>query len=392
MTSIMKVLYVVNSTSLLGGASKSLLVLLNGLVQKDVCPIVVTPDEKGIYNVLKSRGIQVYALMYRPNTYPFLNSFRDLLMFVPRLLMRRILSNLAVNKVVKLCKKENVQIIHTNVSVIDVGFRASVKLHIPHIYHFREFCDIDFDEHYYPSKSNFYKSLKEFNSYSICITKTLQEYHGLQGPRSEVIYNGIEVNENSPHDNRDKCKFLYAGRIEPAKGLMQLINAYNLYKNKVRKPYTLLVAGDVCDRKYYKSVLKCIKDYGLDDYIIFLGGRKDIKNIMQEVSAVIVCSRFEAFGRCMPEAMGNRCLVIGKNTGGTKEQFDNGLSLTGHEIGLRYDTVEDLMARLVEVSSASANAYEEMKQAAFETVVNLYSVKQNIENVFSFYKKILCDN
>ena len=58
----------------------------------------------------------------------------------------------------------------------------------------------------------------------------------------------------------------------------------------------------------------------------------------------------------------------------------------------KYDTVEDLMARLVEVSSASANAYEEMKQAAFETVVNLYSVKQNIENVFSFYKKILCDN
>ena len=36
--------------------------------------------------------------------------------------------------------------------------------------------------------------------------------------------------------------------------------------------------------------------------------------------------------------MYNHCLVIGRNTAGTKEQFDNGLDQTGEEIGLRFDS------------------------------------------------------
>lgn len=40
--------------------------------------------------------------------------------------------------------------------------------------------------------------------------------------------------------------------------------------------------------------------------------------------ALIVPSPFEAFGLITAEAMFNKCLVIGRDTAGTKEQFDNG--------------------------------------------------------------------
>lgn len=57
---------------------------------------------------------------------------------------------------------------------------------------------------------------------------------------------------------------------------------------------------------------------------------------MSKAQALIVASRFEGFGFITTEAMWNDCLVIGKNIAGTKEQFDNGVAETGHEIGLRF--------------------------------------------------------
>ena len=386
----MKILYIVNSTTVFGGASKSLLTLLDGLIAKGVRPFVVTPDDAGIYVILRKHGIHVCALKYRPNTYPLLKSLKDYFLFLPRLVARRLLSRSAVNRVVKLCKEEKIQLIHSNVSVIDVGFRAAVKLHIPHVYHFREFCDLDFGLHYYPSKSRFHDSLRKYGSYSICITKTVQEYHGLQGSGSRIIYNGIHCSDATLDNGKRERSFLFAGRIEPAKGLMQLIDAYGIYKSKVNDPYTLLVAGEVCDKVYHEKLLRQIDALNLTGCVVFLGERKDIGNIMQRVSAIVISSRLEAFGRCMPEAMENGCLVIGRNTGGTKEQFDNGSALKGCEIGLRYETTQDLADRLVEVSSASPRKYDKMRLVAFETVKEIYSNDNYINKVFNFYNDILC--
>lgn len=59
--------------------------------------------------------------------------------------------------------------------------------------------------------------------------------------------------------------------------------------------------------------------------VVFLGMRKDIYSLMKDAMALIVPSYWEGFGFITTEAMFNGCLVIGRNTSGTKEQFDNGL-------------------------------------------------------------------
>ena len=56
---------------------------------------------------------------------------------------------------------------------------------------------------------------------------------------------------------------------------------------------------------------------------------------------LIVPSKCEGFGLVTVEGMLNGSLVVGKDTGGTKEQFDNGKSFCGKEIGLRYNTEKD---------------------------------------------------
>ena len=110
---------------------------------------------------------------------------------------------------------------------------------------------------------------------------------------------------------------------------------------------------------------------------------------MLHAIAIIIPSRNEGFGRCMPEAMFNGCLAIGRNTGGTREQLDNGLALTGNEIALRYDTDEQLSAYLLDISNHSIDCYAPYQERAFKTVNQLYSSESNVSNVYNFYIDIL---
>ena len=110
---------------------------------------------------------------------------------------------------------------------------------------------------------------------------------------------------------------------------------------------------------------------------------------MRNATAVVVPSVFEAFGRVMAEAEFQGCLVIGRDTGGTHEQFENGVKLCGREIGLRYKTVDELASRLKEVTTQCHEYYYEMRQNAFNVVNKLYSIETNVETILSFYENIL---
>jgi glycosyltransferase involved in cell wall biosynthesis len=110
---------------------------------------------------------------------------------------------------------------------------------------------------------------------------------------------------------------------------------------------------------------------------------------MQQARAIIIPSRFEGFGLCMPEAMFNGCLAIGRNTGGTKEQLDNGLRLQGSEIALRYDTTNELTHLLCEISQSPIAQYQPMVERAFHTVNQLYTEENNAREIFQFYQSIL---
>ena len=87
--------------------------------------------------------------------------------------------------------------------------------------------------------------------------------------------------------------------------------------------------------------------------------------------------------------MFNGCLCIGHNTGGTKEQMDNGVASTGQEIALRYNTEEQLVQILCNVSYSDNTSFLAMKERAFQTVNNLYSSEANFHSVLMFYHHIL---
>mgnify|MGYP000373785354 CR=1 FL=1 len=386
----MNVVYILNTTCLFGGSVRSFLSLLDGLMKRGVNPIVVLPDCEGVYRLLESRGIEVVSVCFRPNTYPHNRStLKDILLFFPKLLARRVVNHRAVSSLCTLLYRRKIDMVHTNVSVVDIGVRLARKLGVPHLYHVREYGFLDFHEIYYPWPKAFYRMLR--SSYSVCITKHIQVYHGLSGNRlSRVIYNGVDVPEVLGTENVRKGYFLYAGTIDPSKGLHVLLEAYDRYLRHSSRNLELWVAGEVNDAKYYGRLKHFISQKGIADKVRFLGGRKDIFQLMQCADAIVIPSRFEGFGRCMAEAMMNRCLVVAHDMAGLKEQFENGLEKAGMEIGLRYGTPEELCDCMLQVDCMSSDELESFRARAYQVARSLYSLSVSVSKIYQFYEDIIC--
>lgn len=387
-----RVAYILSSTIPNGGATKAFLSLLNGIMPLGVEPIVIVPDREGIYPMLQRRGIPVYSFKYRMNTYPHFRTLKQVLLFLPRLAARRIVNRIATQKLKKLFIKYDIQLIHTNVSVIAIGQKAAHSLGIPHIYHFREYADLDFGHHYFPTKTAFHRSITSEKDYYICITRKISEHHHLtDNRRTRVIYDGIKPQQKSFPLVSKQSFLLYAGRIQATKGLTDLLEAYALSIMSSKTPVLdLKVAGSNSDKDYFHQVQQIISKYDIGDRVEFLGERDDIEQLMQQANALIVPSRFEGFGLCMPEAMFNGCVVVGYNNAGTKEQFENGNKvMNGEEIGFPYNTSQELTDIIIKVSSTPSIKFDDMRKRAFSIVNQLYTIEKNVNDVYSFYEYIL---
>ena len=120
--------------------------------------------------------------------------------------------------------------------------------------------------------------------------------------------------------------------------------------------------------------------------------RDDILSLYREAKALIVSSLTEGFGFITSEAMFCGCLVIGNDVAGTKEQFDNGLEMTGKDIALRYTKQEELVQHMIDVSNNGIEHYEPMILRAQQVVKQLYSTEQNAQRVYQLYTSIVNKN
>lgn len=386
----MNIAYILNATIPAGGATKAFLNMLNGLKAYNVHPFVVLPDAEGIYADLKSMNIPTLVLTYRPSAYPLSQTLRQKVLF-PFRLIARIVMNRWVGKALDTFLVGNkIDIVHSNTGVVRIGFDAAQRVGIPHIYHIREYGDLDFGIRYFPNRDAYLRQLKMPNNYSICITKDIQRHQQLSGTNtSRVIYDGVFPAMDTMPVGAGKDYFLFAGRIEPAKGLDQLLQAYWHYVERVDSPLPLKVAGAGNGSPYYQQQLCYVNEHGLANQVEFLGECKDIALMMLHARALVIPSRNEGFGFCMPEAMQQGCLCIGRNTGGTKEQLDNALQIMDEEIALRYETTEQLTELLIEVGCHSAEHYAAYTKRAFTVVNQLYAKDVHAKKVYEFYKDIL---
>ena len=84
--------------------------------------------------------------------------------------------------------------------------------------------------------------------------------------------------------------------------------------------------------------------------------------------------------------MYNHCLVVGRNTAGTKEQFDKGLEITGKEIGVRFNQNSEMVDRMFDVEYTD---YSDLCNRAYQVVSTMYKAEINASKIEALYKSIL---
>lgn len=387
----MTILYILISTDPYSGSTKSFLILLKGVLEAGVKAIVVVPDCEGIYATLQDMGVEVIVQYSKGNTWTGARNLKQKILYLPRQMGRLLIEYWACRRLWKTFEGRHIDVVHSNNTVTNLGRYVSRKMGLPHLFHIREYGNRDFDLHYFPTTASFRRHLKSPGVYTACITKDIQRHHELsEWASSRVIYNGIFdhcVDFDALEGTRDF--YLFAGRIEPTKGLLTLVKAYADYAQIVDNPLPLKVAGGAIDAAYMKQIERVISEHGLERRVLFLGQVSDMAALYANAKAIVIPSEFEGFGRCMPEAMLYGCIAIGRNTGGTQEQLDNGVEMTGHEIGFRYDTVDELARTLVRVHQLDAESCLLLRHRAYDVVTKLYSAKTYVESVLDYYRSIL---
>lgn len=341
---IMRVAFITHYTALYG-ANRSLLNLLDGVMPRGVQPFVILPHEGDIIAALTKRAIPYLVV---PHQYwsSVLSTGRGMLGRTVRYVkwkkdaLRRLGTNvLVLPKVIRQLKEWDVDIIYTNSSVSPLGAFAALWTRKPHVWHLREFGDLDYHLTLDWGKALTNFVLRRANA-QICISEAIRSHFskGLVKGKCHVIYNGVatEVEMDRLHrvsvrtNTEGTFVFALVGLIHPGKGQETAIRA--LSKLKKSLPHVrLLIAGGGGDTKPLEELAG---ECGVAEEVKFWGYAGNPYDVYLQSDAVLMCSKNEAMGRVTAEAMASVRPIVGYNSCGTSEliidEF-NGLLYTGGE-------------------------------------------------------------
>ncbi len=384
-----KILYLIHDNKK-GGAALSFLDMIKGVSMEHEV-YVLTPNKKGfIPDELDRLGIWHKSAHYywweiAKIGNPAIDSVR---FFVYKFL---VLANyIEAIRIAKLVKRLGIDIIHSNSSTINVGSIASKITGMPHVWHLREFGDLDFSLTPVRKSDSLEKVINSGNTSYIALSEFVAKYYVKyikDNSRINVIYNGISSTYNyqksASEYNSDAVKFLISGNYCEEKGQIDVVHTVGLLVSQGVTRFKVYMAG----RGDFAEVREYIISNGLTDYVVLIGLVDDMLALRKRCDVEIVASRTEAFGRVTVEAMRASNPVIGSATGGTMELIQDGI--TGFLYEYKNDeALAEYMKRFIDNPSL---AYE-MGRRAYDWSVNRFTSEENVKGVVGVYKDIMCRN
>ncbi|MCR5438569.1 MAG: glycosyltransferase family 4 protein [Selenomonas sp.] len=203
--------------------------------------------------------------------------------------------------------------------------------------------------------------------------------YGIPSEKLRLIYSGIPKDgmdidySNFDYYDKNKINLLFVGRFDPQKGVDLLLDAMNNIK---RKDIHLTLIGDNVVGNDY-----CIKKKDSEN-ITFLGwlSYDKLAQYYANCDAVVMPSRWEAFGLVAVEAMKYGKAVIASRNGALPEL------IVDKENGLIVDFKAE---NVLEVLPKEKNSYWKMGVKGKELYINLFTVDNMINNTMKCYKSLV---
>ncbi|HFI0272057.1 TPA: glycosyltransferase family 4 protein [Streptococcus suis] len=382
----MKVLVVSHENSL-SGANKSLISLINLLSDKISFDILVNKKEGELVETLKSNSkVNIIQTNY---SWSVAHSRSTTLKRWIRLIVdafKYYTSYPISKKLIEELKINGYDLVYSNTSTIDIGYRISQKLKVPHIWHIREFGKLDFNFQNL-RKTSYYDKMLIGSEMIIFISKALQaEYERKLNLNSTVIYNGFEttqlkyeIKNFSQLTKESLINIAVTGQVSPGKGQHEAIRACELLINEGYK-IVLNLYGEID----YDYLNKTVPNFNNFSWLRLHGSVSDLYERRHEIDIELVCSKNEAFGRVTIEAMLHRIPIIGSNTGGTLELIDDGRTGILYESG-NIISLADKIKKIINNNELRMSIIDSAEKFAEQFTIertsnDLYTVFSNVLN------------
>lgn len=379
---MINVLYVAFASENFDGATYSLMDLIRS-VKDSVRPLVLLRTKGCVYDYFQENGVECIVSYYeedlvgdphRPDQW-----VRYLLDYIPhrRRFFRR--NRECAADVKRQLEGRHIDIVHINSTVCTAGFDIARALGAKTVWHLRGFMDLDFG----------WKPLTGWKSYRaqvaradavIGITPTvLHHYIAEDAPHTYSIFDAVRHRDDVCFEPKKEKYFLFcAGLLSRQKGCNFALEAF-ARSGLAAKGYRLTVIGAAHPR--YKARLdKAVVRLGIKDSVDFIGRTPDVKKYMTHATAFLMCSEHEGLGRVSVEAMYYGCLVIGRNSGGTKD------FVLHEQTGLLFNTVDECAAAM---QRAAGRDHTALIQQAQRYAQDHFSIEDYGEKIMAVYNDVV---
>lgn len=217
------------------------------------------------------------------------------------------------------------------------------------------------------------------------LQKDLLEKMGVSKDIIKVIPNGVDTTKFTPGESEFRKKFpgkqiyTYLGRLNPEKGIDELIKAFT--RTEGLDDVQLVIVGGGSQENVLKSI------YGEEKNITWTGIIKDEKtriDILQGSDAFILPSQVEGLSLSLLEAMGCGAPIIATDVGSDGEVLSDGTGII-----IDPTKVKSQLSFALKLLHDSKDYRDLLSKKARERVVERYSLEKNVTEVEELYYKCL---
>ena len=312
--------FVASDNNRSSGAFISMSVLARILENEHHCKVTIYTPKKGSgTNLLRKYDLEEKQIDSYDWVVPLHTTYNHRTKC--RLLFETVFTLFQSIKMAKSLCASNIDIVHINTSYAYIGYFAARIAKIPVIWHLREMLEEDQGRTIFV-KEKAYGIMSNADNV-IAISKTVySKYHPYFNNKIRLIYNGIDeqtfIGKKPDILTQNSVKMIFVGGLSERKGCFFLIDALEQFQNKYNIKFTITFIGNP-----NKRFIDRIKTSTLGEKIRYLGFQENVSKHYREADIAFTCSDHEAFGRITVEAMMSGCLVVGVNSGCTKELIEN---------------------------------------------------------------------
>ncbi len=382
---IRKKILVLAHDSTLYGASLSLLAILEHLSKDKSFEIMIFLPYGGIIE----ERLKILKINYKIISFPrcVADKTNNIRLRIKKVLKYYIKKSKILPEILYESYQFKPDLVYTNTSVVSIGHTIAKKLHVPHIWHIREFGDSNWNYEYLPFKQCIKNKIKKSDKIIFVSEALLKYWMRYKKKNFRVIYNGIKLPdfvEPLLLESFSKYKFALLGVIVPGKGQELAIRAFANVLSKTTLDCELHFYGDILDKDYFNK-LRYLTNYNkLNTEIVFHPFVADNELIYKEVNIVLNCSASEGFGRTIIEAMGRGIPVISNANGGPLEIINDGIDGL-----LYYDNSPECLSEVMIKLLSDNNLYNNISRNARDRAINRFSEEKYISSLLEVINEAL---